>query len=290
MLSSMICTRAIQSCFSSRDVLRGALESADWNQLLSESSSNAVRKHAELIEFLRNSDTLVPEENLEELRISKNLLRPTFSTITYRCETFSPKTFHEGLPDKTHVHAAWYNEPASLVYFVTRKEERVRWSRSKKIADRQWDLYVLFHDKEAGLPHVNHSDKDSLHEGLAEAVGGTVRIDGEQIFRSLGSIRRLSFNNIGVRKHGRRSMSFAMYTGADVRAALTLTKTTRATKSNLDGRGWEGGQSWPQVARPKAESGRRRRGRFLSGSNDVARSDGSCWIPVSTSTTSSRTS
>ncbi|MEZ0171094.1 DEAD/DEAH box helicase [Microvirga sp. TS319] len=216
-------------------------ESADWNQLLSESSSNAAREHAELIEFLRSSDTLIPEENLEGLRISKNLLRPKFSTITYRCETFSPKTFHEGLPEKTHVHAAWYNEPESLLYFVTRKEERVRWSRGKKIADRQWDLYVLFHDKEAGLLHVNSSDKDSLHEGLAKAVGGTVRIDGEQTFRALGGIHRLIFNNIGVRKHGRRNMSFAMYTGADVRAALTLTETTGATKSNLDGRGWEGG-------------------------------------------------
>lgn len=36
-------------------------------------------------------------------------------------------------------------------------------------------------------------------------------------------------------------MSFAMYTGADVRNALTLTETAGATKSNLDGRGWEGG-------------------------------------------------
>jgi len=216
-------------------------ESADWNQLLSESSSNAAREHAELIEFLRNSQALVPEEDLEGLRISKNLLRPKFSTITYRCETFSPKTFHEGLPEKTHVHAAWYNEPASLLYFVTKKDERVRWSRSKKIADRQWDLYVLFHDQEAGLLHVNSSDKDSLHEDLAKSVGGTVRIDGEHTFRALGGIRRLIFNNIGVRKHGRRNMSFAMYTGADVRAALTLTETTGATKSNLDGRGWEGG-------------------------------------------------
>ena len=216
-------------------------ESADWNQLLSEASSNAAREHAELTEFLRQSQDLVPEENLEGLRISKNLLRPKFSTITYRCETFTPKNFHDGVPDKTYVHAAWLNEADSLVYFVTRKEERVRWSRGKKLADRQWDLYVLHHDAEAGLLHVNSSDKDSMHEGLARSVGGTARIDGEQTFRALGRVNRLIFNNIGVRKHGRRNMSFAMYTGADVRAALTLTETTGATKSNLDGRGWEGG-------------------------------------------------
>ncbi|HEV7258539.1 MAG TPA: DEAD/DEAH box helicase family protein [Bosea sp. (in: a-proteobacteria)] len=216
-------------------------ESADWNQLLSEASSNAAREHAELIEFLRNSTDFIPEENLEGLRISKSLLRPKFSTIAYRCQTFRPKAFHEALPDNTFVHAAWYNEPASLLYFVTRREDRTRWTRSKKIADRQWDLYVLFHDAEAGLLHVNSSDKDSLHETLAKAVGASERIYGEQVFRSLGGINRLIFNNIGLRKYGRRNMSFAMYTGADVRQALTQVETANATKSNLDGRGWEGG-------------------------------------------------
>jgi len=216
-------------------------ESADWNQLLSEASSNAVREHAELIEFLRNSTDLIPEEDLEGLRISKNLLRPKFSTIVYKCEAFRPKAFHEALPDNTFVHAAWYNEPASLLFFVTRREDRTRWTRSKKIADRQWDLYVLFHDAEAGLLHVNSSDKGSLHETLATAVGAGERIEGEPIFRSLGGINRLIFNNIGLRKYGRRNMSFAMYTGADVKSALTQVETTNATKSNLDGRGWEGG-------------------------------------------------
>jgi superfamily II DNA or RNA helicase len=216
-------------------------ESADWNQLLSEESSAAAREHAELIEFLRESQSWVAEEDVDGLKISKNLLRPKFSTIVYRCDQFSPKNFHRGLPDGNVVHAAWYNEAQSLLYFVCRKEERVRWARSKKLADRQWHLFVLHHDAEANLLHVNSSDKESLHEGLARSVGGSERIDGEKTFRSLGGIQRMIFNNIGVRKHGRRNMSFAMYTGAHVRDALTLTETSGSTKSNLDGRGWENG-------------------------------------------------
>lgn len=216
-------------------------ESADWNKLLSEASSKAAREHAELVDFLQNSKPLVDEEEVEGLRISKNLLRPKFSTIVYRCTDFTPKTFQHGLSESVQVHAAWENEKASLLYFVTRKEDRVRWSRGKKLTDRQWDLFVLFHDKEAGLLHINSSDKDSVHAALAEAVGAGKVINNEDIFRSLGRINRLVFNNIGVRKHGRRNMSFAMYTGADVQQALTMTETTGATKSNLDGRGWENG-------------------------------------------------
>lgn len=216
-------------------------ESADWNKLLSEASSKAAREHAELVDFLTNSKPLVDEEEIEGLRISKNLLRPKFSTIVYRCTDFSPKTFQRGLSESVQVHAAWENEKESLVYFVTRKEDKVRWSRGKKLRDRQWDLFVLFHDKEAGLLHINSSDKDSVHSGLAEAVGAGKLIDKEDTFRSLGRINRLVFNNIGVRKHGRRNMSFAMYTGADVQQALTITEKAGTTKSNLDGRGWENG-------------------------------------------------
>ncbi|WP_244550852.1 DEAD/DEAH box helicase family protein [Bradyrhizobium sp. Rc3b] len=217
-------------------------ESADWNVLLSEQSSNAAKEHAELVEFLRESQSLIGEDDVAGLRISKNILRPKFSTIVYRCKSFTPKSFQNAIPPAVIVHAAWLNPKANLLFFVVRREDPVKWGRGKIVVDRLWHLFVLYHDAEAGLLHVNSSDKDSVHEDLARAVGAQERIRGEDVFRSLGRINRLIFSNIGVRKHGRRNMSFAMYTGADVRQALTQTETGDATKSNLDGRGWEAGR------------------------------------------------
>lgn len=216
-------------------------ESADWNVLLSERSSEAAKEHAELVEFLRNSDTLIDDSEIGAIKISKTLLRPKYSTIVFKCANFTPKSFQKGLPGNVVVHNAWFNPSANLLFFVSRKEDSVRWTKGKVIADREWHLFVLYHDAEAGLLHLNSSDKESMHDELAEAVGAESRIKGEDIFRSLGGINRLIFANIGVRKHGRRNMSFAMYTGADVKQALTATETGDATKSNLDGRGWEYG-------------------------------------------------
>ncbi len=62
------------------------------------------------------------------------------------------------------------------------------------------------------------------------------------IFRSLGGINRLTFQNLGVRKHGRRNLRYALYTGADVAEALTLAEKAGSVKSNLSGNGWEGGE------------------------------------------------
>lgn len=217
-------------------------EDADWNVLLSERSSEAAKEHAELVEFLRNSDTLIDDSGVSDIKIAKNLLRPKFSTIVFKCTDFSPKSFKNGIPNGVIVHKAWFNRTANLLFFVSRRESAVRWTKGKVVADREWHLFVLYHDLEAGLLHISSSDKETTHDELAKAVGGEIRIQGEVIFRSLGGINRLIFANIGVRKHGRRNMSFAMYTGADVKQALSATETSDATKSNLDGRGWEYGE------------------------------------------------
>ncbi|QOZ51547.1 DEAD/DEAH box helicase [Bradyrhizobium sp. CCBAU 53338] len=216
-------------------------ENADWNVLLSERSSEAAKEHAELVEFLRNSDTLVDDSGVDEIKISKNLLRPKFSTIVFRCTKFTPKSFQKGISSSVIVHNAWLNPSANLLFFVSRRQDAVRWAKGRVVEDREWHLFVLYHDAEAGLLHINSSDKASTHDELAKAVGADSRIQGETVFRSLGGINRLIFSNIGVRKHGRRNMSFAMYTGADVKEALTAVDTKDATKSNLDGRGWEYG-------------------------------------------------
>ncbi len=216
-------------------------ENADWNVLLSERSSEAAKEHAELVEFLRNSDTLIDDSGIDEIKISKNLLRPKFSTIVFRCTRFNPKSFQKGISGSVVVHNAWLNPSANLLFFVSRRQDAVRWAKGRVVEDREWHLFVLYHDAEAGLLHINSSDKESTHDELAKAVGADSRIQGETIFRSLGGINRLIFSNIGVRKHGRRNMSFAMYTGADVKEALTAVDTKDATKSNLDGRGWEYG-------------------------------------------------
>jgi hypothetical protein len=115
--------------------------------------------------------------------------------------------------------------------------------RSKALRDREWSLFVLHFDEARGLLFLSSTDHSSMYEKMAAAVGGTVRlISGDNIFRSLGHINRLIFQNIGVKKHGRRNLRYAMYTGADVAEALTLSERAGSVKSNVSGTGWEDGR------------------------------------------------
>lgn len=217
-------------------------EDADWNEILSEMSSEAAREHAELVDFLRNSQSL--GDGVQELPpISKHLLRPAFSALTYRATGFSPQRFHEGLSKDVSVQGVWLHRASDTLYFVTCIEPRLRWTSSKEVTDRQWDLFVVHYNADLHLLFVSSTNHDSSYVDIAEAVGGTRDlIYGDDIFRSLGRINRLIFQNVGVKKHGRRNLSYASYTGADVATALGLTERAGSVKNNLSGTGWEDGE------------------------------------------------
>ncbi len=216
-------------------------EDADWNELLSELSSDAARQHAELVEFLQQSKRLDAESDDEKTSISHQLLRPTLGTLIYRAEKFEPKRFHEGIPQEFEVRQVWLNEKSKTLFFVTRIDNALKWTRSKEVRDRQWALFVLHFDAKRKLLYLSSTDKESSFGELARAVGGTDLIAGDAIFRSLGRINRLVFQSVGVKKHGRRNLRYAMYTGADVAEALSVSERAGSVKSNLSGSGWEDG-------------------------------------------------
>ena len=219
-------------------------EDPDWNHLLAEMSSDAVREHQELVKFLHQSVSLSAEDNDSALTpISPGLLRPKFSTVAYRTNSFTPRRFHRSIAASSEVHRVWLHNQSNTLYFVTKTEPSVQWTRAKSINDRQWHLYVLHYDPELALLFIHSSDKSSLHENLAIAVGGTnvTLVRGDPVFRMLAGINRLRFQNIGITKHGRRNLRYALYTGADVKQALELSQTAGSTKSNLQGDGYEVG-------------------------------------------------
>ena len=220
-------------------------EDSDWNYLLNEMSSQAAQEHARLINFLNNSEIIEGDDIVEEeqINVSHQLLRPALSTLTYSAETFQPKRFFDGLPSGYKIARVWLNENENTLFFVTTSKENVKWTRSKEIVETDWDLFILHFDPKQNLLFLHSTNKSSNFEKLAQAVGAKDQIIGENIFRCLGEIGRLIFQNLGVSKHGRRNLSYAMYTGADVRTALSLTETGGGSrKSNLSGSGWEQGK------------------------------------------------
>lgn len=217
-------------------------EDADWNHLLSEMSSQAAQEHARLIQFLSESQRLDSRSDEDDAVVSDKLLRPTFSTLFFEAEEFKPKRFHEGLREGLEPYRVWLHERSSTLFFVTREEPSVKWARSKSVRDRVWSLFVLHFDASRNLLYLSSTDHSSTWEALAKAVGAKQMISGDTIFRAMGRINRLIFQNVGVRKHGRRNLSYASYTGAEVVGALGMAEKNGSIKAMLSGQGWEDGR------------------------------------------------
>ncbi|RWJ04455.1 MAG: DEAD/DEAH box helicase [Mesorhizobium sp.] len=217
-------------------------EDADWNEFLSEMTSDAAQDHARLIKFLAEAKRLDTGEDEDDIAVSHKLLRPTLSTLFYEADQFTPKKFHEGLPDGVLPHRVWLHEPSSTLFFVTRTEPSVKWARSKSVRDRIWTLFVLHYDKSRKLLYLSSTDHASAWEKLAHAVGAGKMLSGDVMFRSMGRINRLIFQNVGMKKHGRRNLSYASYTGAEVVTALGLAEKSGSVKAVLSGQGWEHGR------------------------------------------------
>ena len=215
-------------------------EDADWNEVLSELSSKAARQHAELIEFLDSTERLDFHDD-KDVAISHHLLRPTLSTLIYHAGDFRPKRFHEGFPPRATLHRVWLHSASNTLFFVTRAEPTLKWTRAKNVRNREWDLFVLHYDRERGLLFLSSTDHSSTHTSLAKAVGATSMMEGDVIFRTLGRVNRLIFQNVGLKKPGRRNLGYAMYTGSDVAEALSIAERGASVKNNVSGTGWEDG-------------------------------------------------
>lgn len=216
-------------------------EDADWNEVLSELSSEAAREHAELIAFLDSTERLDARDD-EDVAISHHLLRPTLSTLIYRAGEFRPKRFHEGLPPRMIPYRVWLHSGSETLFFVTRAEPTLKWTRAKDVRNREWDLFVLHYDRERELLFLSSTDHSTTHANLAKAVGAGSIVEGDVIFRTLGRVNRLIFQNVGLKKPGRRNLGYAMYTGSDVAEALSIAERGASVKNNVSGTGWEEGR------------------------------------------------
>jgi hypothetical protein len=106
----------------------------------------------------------------------------------------------------------------------------------------EWQLYILFWDKENQLLFINNSSNSGFFEKLAQSVAGEVQlISGPNVFRCLSKVNRLLFQNVGLLEQLGRLIRYTMRAGSDVESGLSEAQKQKAIKSNLFGTGYEDG-------------------------------------------------
>ena len=170
---------------------------------------------------------------------------PKMSTVVYRtkCPKWTPDEVHRAIDEKRMYAAPTVNRKDRVLVFVTREREPISWGNMKEMENVVWELYIVHWDEARKLLFVHSSNTGGNHEKLAEAIGGpdTVLVRGEQVFRVFHGINRIMLMNLGLNHSMSRAVRFTMHVGGDIIQAITDSHLQNRVKSNVFGRGFEGG-------------------------------------------------
>lgn len=213
---------------------------SDWNVLLAQLSQQANDTDFSLSEFLAGFQEL-PED------ITLRNVRPAMSTVVYKtkCNAWTPEHFDQGIPGFAKLDKHYYslNPHENTLVVVTTQRVPVDWALMDQIYNWDWQLYVLFWDKDKGLLFIHNSGNAGFYKRLAEAVAGEVeQIRGPTVFRCLAGINRLRLQNVGLLEQLGRLIRYTMRAGSDVESGMTHSQKQKAIKSNLFGQGFEHGR------------------------------------------------
>lgn len=217
------------------DALRNLYaEDSDWNHLLkmlSEAATERARKRNEVLAGFTGVMREIPLQTLF----------PRMSAVAYKttCERWNPLKIEDAIPGPRLHAGPVVNPEANIAIYVTRDEAPIRWGAVKQIQNVEWNLHVLHWNEDLGILFINSSSKD-FHEGVAEAVcGAQTRLSGENMFRVLGGVRRLTLTNLGLSHALGKNIRYTMFMGADIADGLTEAAKFNRRKSNLFGLGYQ---------------------------------------------------
>lgn len=219
-------------------------EGCGWEDVVSEIADRKKQEAESLLTFLQNcrpfSSFDSPDTNL-----NPKLVYPALSCVVYQCNEVDWSRFYKSFNLKKYsISQPYENSDERVFYFTTQKRDKVKWARAKEMKDQVWDLIVMHHDPDNKLLYIGYSEKRLDVPKLVNdiSLGQSSIIDGDPVFRSFDSIKRLSIIHAGIFKPANHLHRYSRLSGADVTTELSRWKNgVRCKKSDFVGVGFRGG-------------------------------------------------
>lgn len=214
-------------------------EDADWNVVVEDLTDHAAAREKERSEF-ENQFGSLPRE------IAMRSIHPKMSTVTYQSDSpdWRPEQIYELFADRLLTTQLGVNNNDKVVWWVSREETPVRWGDFASFNELVHHLHVVHVDEAPGFLYINSTNNASLHEDIAEAVGGAGMrlLSGEIVYRVLDAVTRRVPTNVGLLDAVSRNRRFSMHVGQDVLAAWRGEGGTKM-KTNIFAHGFANGRA-----------------------------------------------
>ncbi|WP_306141477.1 DEAD/DEAH box helicase [Roseibium sp. MMSF_3412] len=219
-------------------------EGSGWEEVISEI---ADAKKAEAESFLSFLQGCAPFSGFDspDIELNPKLVYPALSCLCFSCESVNWANFKDAFNLKQYaLSQPYFNSEENIFYFTTQKREKVKWARTEKMRDQTWDLIVMHHNQDKQLLFVGFSEKRLDVRKLVDKISGIKAspLNGDCVFRSFDSIKRLSIVHAGIFKPANHLHRYSRLSGADVTTELERWKAgARCQKSDFVGVGFRNG-------------------------------------------------
>lgn len=219
-------------------------EGSGWEDVISEIADARKADAESLLSFLQGCKPYSGFDS-PDTELNPKLVYPALSCVCYKAEEVDWSKFKDAFNlNKYAITQPYYNIEENVFYFTTQKREKVKWAKTDKMRDQTWNLIVMHHDKISSLLYIGYSEKLMDVEELVNCITSkqSVALNGDCVFRSFDSIKRLSIVHAGIFKPANHLHRYSRLSGADVTTELSKWKNgNRCQKSDFVGIGFRDG-------------------------------------------------
>ena len=209
-------------------------QDSDWNILLNQLSHDAIHRELKQQDFSDDFDiSLFGGMGIDQLR-------PKVSMVAYRTKDKKwsiDKLFNKFDPDTCHFAV---NEECGIVVIIQKVDSNIDWTSFKGLNDTNWNLHIVYWNKETGMFFVNSTDKGISDKLADELFASHEKISGEKVFRCLYGIKRLMLGTVGLKSGIDGPIRYRMFAGIDIKNGISESQIENSYKSNLFGTGYKG--------------------------------------------------
>lgn len=219
-------------------------EGSGWEDVISEIADARKADAESLLAFLQGCRPYAGFDS-PDIELNPKLVYPALSCVCFRSSKVEWKNFKDAFNlSKYALTQPYFNQDENVFYFTTQKREKVKWARTEKMRDQTWNLIVMHYDVKTKLLYIGYSEKLLDTKLLVKCITGQepVPLNGDCVFRSFDSIKRLSIVHAGIFKPANHLHRYSRLSGADVTTELTKWKEgKRCKKSDFVGIGFREG-------------------------------------------------
>lgn len=216
-------------------------EDAVWGDLIVGLSEDKVQHEQQVREVLGEfEDPSVTTADAED--VSLYSLVPATHAKVYRVHNGVDLEAPIELPPSFEIIHRQVNAAQAALVFITKETEQPRWSIAGQFARAEYDLFVLFYEKQSRLLFISASRRStSMYETIASSVtGGNHEILAlDEVNRVLTGLKSPDFFNIGMRNRmqSSRRESYRIIAGASAQNAISRTDGRMFHRGHVSCRG-----------------------------------------------------